>query len=315
MVIRFHSCARVVRIGLMSTPARPLPSGGTYTPPEDNFQILTASPLVRFLTQAVQPPSVVYVTTDDTIVVGAATTLNDEVVTVSYRLLKAGGQVVFGQFTVAPAASRTVSVHAEPLAEGFLLSVSCKAAVATTRGETFVRLFLTNSALGQGQPSYMLMADYVTTAMAPGHPNGRQLAPVEGPGHITTVAVPNPPIGSDWAMAVFPNSRWRLISWTGTLDTSAVAGTRVPCFQVNSGAAAAFKGGAAAGIGPGTIMQFCGSALTAVTSASISVINVPIPPNEFLFSGGTFQTNTDGLQAGDAWAAITLQVEEWLDNV
>ena len=163
-------------------------------PDTDNFQVYTQRPVVRFLKQGVQPPSQVYVTASDNIQVGCASSQVNEAVTITYRLLRADGELIEGQFIVHPPADRSIKVYSEDLAEGFLLSVSCKAAVATTRGQTFVRVFLTHPELGAGQPSYMLMADYVTTAMAPAHPNGRVLAPSEGPGNrrqiLTSVTRP-----------------------------------------------------------------------------------------------------------------------------
>lgn len=299
----------------MSAGARPPLTGATFGGKPDDFQVHTIKPDVRFLIRGVQPPSSVYVTTDDDLVIACATSQTGEAVTVSYRLLRADGQIVLGQGVIRPASDRSLKVHSESLCEGFLLSVSCKAAVATTRGQTFARIFLSNPSLGGGQPSYMLMSDYVTTAMAPAFPNGRQLAPTEGPGNIVTQAIANPGAGNDWFFAVFPNARWRLICFEAQFVASAAAGIRVPAFEVNVGARPAFRGGAAAGVAPGATLVYSGAAMPANATPATLVANMPIPPGIFLLPGGTFQVNTENLDVADNWFGVTLHAEEWLDNV
>lgn len=295
----------------------PHASGGQYVAPEDVFQIMSTRPAVRFLTQAVQPPSIVYVNVDDDIVVGAASSLPGEVLTVSYRLLKANGDIVLGQFTVSPASDRSVKVYQESLTEGFLLSVSCKAKQAVTRGQTFARVFLSNPSLGNGTPSYMLMADYVTTAMAPAFPNGRQLSPVEGPGFINHVPLSAAPLGSDFTAIIPTNARWRLISILGTLITSAVVGNRSAGLKVAIG-------GQTVGIIPAPVAQPASSTFIytwgvnsgpygdVTNTWAVPLLSLPILPQQGTSFVGSFTT---GIQAGDDWSGIVLAVEEWLDNV
>lgn len=290
-------------------------SGGTYVPPEDTFEILTALPLVRFLTQAVQPPSIVYVTNQDNLVLAAASSQAGESITISYRLLLANGQVQMGQTVMAVPSSRTVTVNMQQLAEGFLLSVSLKAAVATTRGQTFARVFLTNPSLGAGQPSYMLMADYVTTAMAPAFPNGRQLAPTEGPGWLSTQTVSNPSAGSDWALALPANVRWRIAGITAQLNTSAVAGNRYALLRIDSGGITIALTPCPVALVASTSYTFTWAVGIQASSDGSNHIAAPVGDAAIRFGLAVVRVVTVGIQSGDQWSAISVGVEEWLDNV
>ena len=292
----------------------PVPLG---SPPasENDFKVYSSKPNVRFLTRGVQPPSTVYVYADDDIVVQCATGQQNESVTVSYRLLRFDGQIVLGQFQLRPASNRSVTMHQEDLAEGFLVSVSCKATVATTRGQTFVRIFLTNPSLGGGQPSYMLMADYVTTAMAPAHPNGRVLAPTEGPGVPSSIVVTAPAVGSDWLAVVPANARWKLRSWKSTLQASGAVANRYVTFSIISAFNNANQWGADKFQTAGVLTTYTGAPLAPNISPSPLIGMVGYPPDMQMLGLDSVGTTTIGLQAGDQWGNIVLGFEEWLDNV
>jgi hypothetical protein len=291
-----------------------LPLGSTPEPDSD-FRVYSARPEVRFLTRAVQPPSAVYVDTSDVLQISCATSLALEVVTISYRILRADGAAVKGQFQVFPLADRAIVSKLEPLPEGFLLSVSCRASVATTRGQTFVRAFLTDPALGGGQPSYMLLADYVTNAMAPAHPNGRVLSPIEGPGQIHAVAIPSAPLGSDFQFTVPVNTRWRIISGSSQFIPSAVAGNRdIALFYTIFGANNFFSE-AIAHVTASNPCIISWSDVTAVTPLNNRQQTIGIPSNLVILSNTFFNSSTFGLDAGDQFGAPSMLVEEWLDNV
>jgi len=278
-----------------------------------------ASQVVSWQLKRITPPSALYVTVDDVLRVAAATSQTNEVVTVSYRLIRAAdGKLVYGQLTIAPAATRALKVVDQPLAEGFLLSVSCKAAVANTRGQTFVRLFLNPKSLGSGEPGFMFMADYVTTAMAPGFPNGRVIAPSEGPGWMRALQVSNPAAGSDWILNVPTNTRWRLQAVRAALVTDGVAGNRQITLAANSTGFIAWQV-EAFGTQPASTSYEYAFAPNIVDrrDSAVFLAASPIPYGHILTSANTdsVQTVTFGIDPGDQWQAIIVSVEELLDNV
>lgn len=293
-------------------PVAPL---GAPSQTADDFRIYTAQPDVRFLSRAVQPPSYVYVDPNDDLTVACATSQTNETVTVSYRLLRADGELVLGQFTLSPPNTRAVATHTESLAEGFLLSVSCKAAVATTRGQTFVRVFLSDPALGAGQPSYMLMADYITTQLAPAHPNGRVLAPSEGPGWTHQFVATPAGAGLQWTFAVPTNARLQLRTIFAILSTDATVGNRTVRLDARIAGGTAFAATATAVQAPSLTVSYTYSPLATLVPLLPALGYVPLPPGITQLGGDIIEDVTALVGAADRWTAVGIFVEEWLDNV
>ena len=285
-------------------------------PPNANAKILTARPNVRFLSQAVQPPSQVYVQLEDVLRIAVASTLLSETVTLNYRLLLADGRIVSGQSSLAITAPRVLFIHDEPLAEGFLLSASCRATSASTRGQTFARVFLTNPVLGSGQPSYMLMADYVTTRMAPAHPNGRVLAPTEGPGVVGGINVPAPGAGADWSFTFPTNSRHEVYSLLCSLTTGVAAGNRIARFDFNaSGVGVVHRFQSITAVPPSSTRFFVVAAPGTYTPSAGDTDQIPMPRVVQALGGDSISSVTTGLAAGDQWSAALMSVTFWIDNV
>jgi len=296
----------------MSTPVVPLGAGPQSA---DEFQIYTQTQNIKFLTRAVQPPSQLFVDVSDDIVCSMASSVAGERVTVSYRLLRFDGEVVLGQFQVSAVGLRTVVTHTEDLAEGFLLSVSCKATLATTRGQTFVRIFLTDPALGSGQPTYMIMADYVTNQFAPAYPGGRVISPVEGPGLLFPLQIAAPGAGADWQAVVPINARWAVRSFAATLTTAVAVANRYVTFTGVTVGGPVFRCGADKVQAASQVTLYGGAAMTPNVSPDAGFGMVGIPPAIVLTGNNTFNSITRAIQAADTWASIALFIEEWLDNV
>ena len=277
------------------------------------------SSVVSYEFQNIQPPSMLYVNVDDQIIISAGTSQTAEVVTVNVRLLLPTGRIEDMQFQIRPANTRTVLKQSFGLAEGYLLSMSASAAVATTRGQTFVRVSLQRSASGAGNPAYCLMADYVNTQSVPGYPNGRILSPTEGPGYLLMYAPGNPGAGNDFNIPVPTNARWRIQGLNANFITSAAVQNRTPKIVVYSSVGTAWEGGTLAPVVASSNVFFNVGALPPWTAGDPTQLYAPIPPNLFLAQNASqamgLKSLTGLLQAGDSWGSIGLLVEEWLDNV
>jgi len=294
------------------------PSGQPQPLQPGEFEGSAPSSIVSWQLKRLAPPSPLYVQVDDTLQVAAASSQTSEVVTISYRLLRAmDGVVIYGQFTVAPSNNRTLAVAQQPMAEGFLLSVSCKAKVAQSRGQTFVRLFLQPKALGAGQPGLMMMADYVTTAMAPGYPNGRSLSPVEGPGALVGYQFSAATAGTDFTITLPTNVRWRLQSLRVILDTDGVAGNRLAQLLVYQSGYRPLRVPSPAAVPASTLATFSWAAGISPQSDASPAYTLSLPQGLILGGSGAslLQSFTTGLDGGDQWLAQEISVEEWLDNV
>ena len=303
---------------MSSTPTAPSGQPGGMQPGE--FSGSAPALITSWQMKRLPPPSELYITADDKLVVRLSSSSATEVVTVSYRLLRAAdGVIVRGQFTVPMVVAYSNVIQSQQLAEGFLLSVSLRASVALTRGQTFARAFIGAGPLGAGEPSYMLMSDYVTTNMAPAFPNGRQLSPVEGPGYIHTITQPNPAVGVDWGLSNPPLGRYLVRGVIATLATNANVANRVPAFQVLSETlATATEYTCQTYQTAGQTETYVWSPAPYPGAASIASLQVPMPPNLVLRYPQQFQVSTLNLQAGvggDKWTNISYLVEEWLDNV
>lgn len=288
---------------------------GAGAPGSDDFKVYTARPAVGFLSRAVQPPSDLYVQVGDALEVVACTDTFNEVITVSYRLLRPDGVLVNGQFVFPIAAAYTPQSFSEPLAEGFLLSLAVSAAQAQTRGQTFVRAFLTSSGSGSGVPVSTLMADYVTKQMTPAAPNGRVVGPTEGPGVVYNSSVANPAAGAEFLIPMPLNARWNPISVAATFTASGVAGNRTPRLRLGNGVTDALLIGATPAIIASSAKRIYWMQGVQPYVDSPGDIFLPLPTfirSTFL---NRFSSATDGILAGDQWSNIQFMVEEWLDNV
>jgi hypothetical protein len=290
-------------------------TGGTVAATPEPFTFTRKPDGVSFLRRAVQPPSFVYVENEDDIAVACASSQTAETVTINYRLLRFDGQIIEGQFAVSPASNRTVKNYSESLAEGFLLSVSARASVATTRGQTFLRVFLTSPAFGGNLPSYMLFADYVTTQMAPAHPNGRVLSPSESSGNLRIVTGSNPAAGADCQINVPTNARWRLQSFFCTLSAGAAVANRQPFIQIASGGFGVYTVPFNAVVTAGQFAQLTAAPASLNVPSVGQFLFAPLPNDFKLIPVGTISTLTTAIQIADQYANVQMQVEEWLDNV
>jgi hypothetical protein len=267
----------------------------------------------------VQPPSIVYIQRDDVLVVQAATSQTNEVVTFNVRILQPDGRIEESQFILRPASARASVSLTLTVSEGYLISLAATASVAITRGQTFARAFINRAIFGATSPAQTIFADYVTTLVSSGYPNGRVLAPTEGPGWVYSVTRANPAAGQDWTITLPANTRWRIRTVFAQLLTSATVVNRNVSLAISGTANFALILGALATQTAGQQIQYTGLGLPPTAQASTALAGLPLPPDLVLASttgsGHQLGSNTTAMQAGDQWSQINMLVEEWLDNV
>jgi hypothetical protein len=310
-----HLLTTLALLLTMSSPVHP-PSGQPGPMQPGDFTAAGPANVVSWQLKRLAPPSPLYIGRDDQLAVSMASNVaGTETVTVNYRLLRASdGVVIPGDFTLPSPGDRVVRAIQQPLAEGFLLSATCSAAVATARGQTFARLFLNRGAINSGLVGRTLMADYVTTRQSPGYPEGRIVAPSEGPGHLseTTFAAPSP--GIELGFDVPTNALWRVHSIAINLATSGAAGTRVPTMILIVGGQTVMQFPSAGGIAPSSAVNVTFAPVSAYVAAGGVALVVPMPPNMVWSQSTHFATATFGLDVGDQWGIAKLAFEEWIDN-
>lgn len=274
---------------------------------------------VSFLVKNASTPSTLYVERDDSLLMVAATSATGEVVTFNLRVLTADGRIQDMQFTMQPSSTRAPIQLVQALVEGYLLSMSVHAAVATTRGQTFARAMIVRSGTGVAGAAQMLFADYATTLVTSGYPNGRIVSPVEGPGNVYTFQQGAPGAGLDWSAPVPTNARWRVRSLQASLTTSAAVANRDVAIRINQNAATVWLGVATAHVVASSTVGFHATGLTPYTPITAVDLYIPLPPDLVMGSiagfNGLISSVTTGIQGADQWSGPFILIEEWLDNV
>ncbi len=306
-------------------------------PPPITGTIPSISSLVTFATQNIQPPSPLYVTRDDILQTTVYNSLAGQTVAVRYRLLRVdvtgplrttrdpvtrllrGGRItttiIPGELVYTPSSDRLRNDFFANLPEGFLLNVSCFARSATTRrGQTFAMVSLRREAFPAGDSYFTLISDYAVAGSGLSWPGGLIRQSVENPGLIRGIQGTDPAPTDQVSEFVPTNARWRFISLSASLATSAVAGNRVVSAQLFD-TAGQFYGFASAFDQPAsTVVRYTFSSAALATLLRASTVHVPIPGDLVMPQGFEFRTFVTNLQAGDDWSSVRFEVEEWLEE-
>jgi hypothetical protein len=320
--------------------------GQPKTGPDPTFTGGSVPNIVSFLFDQVGPPSSVYIQRDDQVLISGVSTAAGESITVQGRLLLPyalsagqpdqgrgpgeGGAPIVGPGIIVPFQSTFAlgtGLNSAKLliaqTEGYLLSLSVSANVATQRGQTFVRAWLNRGAQNIINPNafYLLFADYCTTVGAVGYPIGRVINPVEGPGIIQQYAPSNPAAGADFSVSSAPTGRIRLQTLLAKLVTSATAGNRVVGFTLamSSPAGVCFRAQDSTPIAASTTVFYNfvqGSTFYRGGGAIGTEVDVvlPAPVPWYGRTSITIASVTQGLLAGDQWSNIILETEEWMEG-
>lgn len=322
--------------------------GAFVTPPGQpgplqpgEFSSISRPNVVTFGFEGIGPPSSLYIQRDDQLAIEAYTALptNDTVTIIARLLLPVAptpGQPASGADLMAPApptqGSTIVQIQAQlipvqnsgavkaivPLAEGYLLSVAASSLSATSRGDTFVRAWITRPPIVSGNPSgaEVLFGDYVAQFAPVGWPFGRAVHPTEGPGELTSMSVGNPAAGSDWSLVVPNNNRWRIQSWNAQLVTAAAVANRIVRAQIkNTAGVVVWQAAPSAVIPASQTVQVCASDVSALSVADPGTISLPLPAPTMLLTNMSLGVSTTALQAGDQWSSIRVMTETWIDLV
>jgi hypothetical protein len=184
-------------------------------------------PQVSFLSSNVQPPSAIYLSPTDAIVVQTFAATTDSTVSVTYRILRPDGQLITSSliFTTNFAGSN-ITTRVLPPTEGFLLSMVV-ASTGFLRGQCFAKVFLAPDATAANIATlaHLVLMGYVSVSAPLAFPqsvpenelNGKGwLRLVTGGGGVGVLPTINVPANVRW---IFRAARW-------SLTTSAAAGTR-----------------------------------------------------------------------------------------
>jgi hypothetical protein len=295
--------------GAYSTP------GVDTHPPDKPFAPLTATPIVRFKLQDVDPPSPVYVRPFDalnlhviTLIAGGAT------VTFIVRILRADGQVILNTFVVT-ASTPGVGVNVpQNLPEGYLLSVIASGPNNTVRGQTFAAATLRylSALTGAVVDNLPLFADYVTASTPVGWPAGEVSQPTDRNGHLRSITGTAPAAGAEINEVVPSTTRWRLLAFRYTLTTAVAAANRESNLQIDDGVNPyATETASFTQIASLAFIYSWSIGFTRQAALQSNLISSALP-GFIVEAGHRIRTSTSNIQAADQYSAPQYLVEEWL---
>lgn len=280
-----------------------------------SIPILTKASLVSFATRNVQPPSAVYVTSDDRLHVSAwVFSLGQPTLNVTFRLLMPDGTVTIGGGSVMPTTARHRNDFLLTLSEGFLLSVVVSTpTTGVLRGQFYVELDIARINGSLPEDRQPLMSDYLTTANSFGWPGGEQRTSVEGPGAIFGQQQTGIAGNSGVQFSVPQQARWRLQAAAIQFTTSAVAGQRQLSLEIQTGGA----GGTWTYLNPNvqaaSLTWNYGCSNIPLTAGAASPVQYMVFPDMTITPSGSIIFLASGGLAGDTWNSVTVWYEEWLE--
>lgn len=267
---------------------------------------------VYFRRHRVQPPGMVYVTVDDLFVLKVFNPSVAANVNVSIRYLDAAGEVLpqFQQFQNIPA-SGTVHTFNFRGSEGYVLSATISTPGASG-GAVYVQLEVGRGAGSQDlTEGHLLIAGYPGSFAALGYPQTQPLPPNAGAGFTRSVTVTNPAAGADWSITVPTGASWTLNGVSALFTASAAVANRLPeIVLVSPGGTNLFVGTQNTFVTASQAITFMtgGNQVTLMPNANLAYVatNTSIR----LQAGAVIKSVTTGIQAGDQWSNIVLQVQE-----
>jgi hypothetical protein len=255
-----------------------------------------------------------YVTGEDNLRISSYGSVAGVTVAIEGRMLDCDGRVIPIADSHTPNSDRTVARSFVGLREGWLTSIQARIGGGTARrGQVFVVVELVRGRTGNVQPLGTLIQGYAGSISALAWPGSPIVSSVDGPGVLRSIAGANPAVGAEISETVPAGTRWRLVSFTAVLVTSAVAGNRFPAITIDDGVNTLVALGANVSVGPSGGGRYTWGAGAGAFGSTANGNLGTIPDNIALTPGYRLRTSTTSLDAGDDWSAPQYLVEEWIE--
>lgn len=305
------SGARMVRTIVQPLPLKPGASGGTYIPPEDTFEVLTAQPIIQFLTKAVQPPSAVYVTTQDQIVFTHQATTTENLIFTTRILRAADGRIVETQAVSTNPGNLSVVTVRNKLPEGFLLTAGVNGGAGGI-GQTYVTASIQRDAQpGFSPPLMQILFSGYTVQGALSYPGSYVRGTLEGPGALIQTAIPGAAVGTNWTVTVPAGCVWQVRSGSAQILTSAVVGDRFLYVTLNRLGLRAWSSAIGGPVTAGRTATFSfGGGVNSTFDAALRM-QAALPDDCRLLPGDTISAADSSIDGGDQWGGGIMLIEQW----
>lgn len=275
-------------------------------------------PQVTFRTEDVLPPSALYLSMDDTVVLLLQTNTAGSVVTAILRLLTPQGEVKIESYPSPPLqALGAYNYITVPPAECYLLSLLVLVNMAQ-QGSIWCQCFVIR---GQFSPPYsttppyggmLIVQGYLNDYGALSWPNSPIIEPGTGAGSMRNIRLTAAP-GTSWVMRVPSLTRWEIITVSSQLNTSAATQQRemsLITLDQSGNPMCRFPMNFLQGPSVAISYFFYNSAAQLETGAGWAT--APIPSGLTLDSNWQLQSSVAGLDVADAWSFVAVNVREWV---
>lgn len=280
-------------------------SGGMFGRVQDEFAVRSATAIVDFATEEIQPPSLEYIGVDDQLVTSFIGQGTNQSCTVNLRILRPDGLIIPLVLTVPANNSVVPAVKTFPLLEGFLLSIVAFINGGATVGfPTYLQVGIGRTPFGIGNVFSVLLAGYM---------EGNQ--PLSWPGYLPVRAKDdnpwyasqqqgNPAAGADWTFTIPAGTRKRVVSVSALLTTAVAVANRFASIIIDDGVniVAQIPSGFAQAASLANQYTFADSTTGTASASNVSIAS--LPSNLILPAGFRVRSLTGGIQAADQWSNI-----------
>jgi hypothetical protein len=269
---------------------------------------------IHFRRSGVQPPSNVYITLDDCLVVNVLCNSANPPLIVVARLLRPDGVIAYNHERISAVSAATLTKFIFQLAEGFLLDV-CVSAVGSTlaANECLVRVDLQHNSQAGTAPFATLAYGFVDSTVTVAWPPISGAAAAVSAGDIVSVASAVPAAGAEAIYTVPAGARLRVMCAFATLVTSAAVAARGPGLKITDGTNTLFDTHNYEAQAASLTHAFNFGPQLPETGDLNSETSIITMPAITLAPGWTIATDTDALDAADQWTALRVAVEQSAD--
>lgn len=230
------------------------------------------------------------------------------------RLIQDSTKVVAFRERHVPNNNYTAASTVHNLGDGVLTHVQLRAtSSALLGGGVFAILEIVRGGSGAVQPLATLLQGYVTTNARLAWPGSPILPSTAGAGRLRTITGTDQVAGVEITETVPAGVRWRLMSFTAILTTSAVVGNRAPSIIIDDGTTTAFQLGTNATVAASGGAGFTWAAGLGSFGGTGNGNAGALPDPTIVGPGYRIRTQTGSFDVGDNWGAPRYLLEEFIE--
>lgn len=232
----------------------------------------------------------------------------------SGRWLQTDGSIQVFQQRWTPTVVGSGTAFPHTLGRGALLNCTVALEAAQDISTSFIQLALVRGDTLPALDVGVLLQGYISHGRSLSYPGSPLENPYTSPGRIRTeqrFAIA-PGVGT-YTVNNFLEGRVRFLGFYGSLQTSAVAGTRFPHLFLTSGGLRVALASPMGGVGPGAITTVSfWQDVSLLPAAGFGAVVGALPQDLVLDGAKAIETAVAGMDAADQWLGANFLFEEWL---